>query len=458
MVEDTIAAISTPFGVGGIGIVKISGPQAREIACSLFRSPALKGALVSHRLYYGEAVNPEDGSSFDEVLLSFMAKPHSYTREDVVEINCHSGYLVLKKILELVIRLGARLAEPGEFTKRAFLNGRIDLAQAEAVMDLIEAKSLTALSAAASQLKGFLSQEVNRIRDDLIILLAHLEAQIDFPEENIEPLSYEEIQERVRTVLNALKELIDTYEEGKFYREGISVIIAGKPNVGKSSLLNALVGEKKAIVTPVPGTTRDAIEEMLSLKGVPVKIIDTAGIREVTDLVEKEGVRVTRDKVAQADLVIFVIDSSQGLDEEDREIKEELRGKRVLIAYNKVDLPPRVSPEQVKREFPGEVVIPISALHQKGLDDLKDAIVSEVIRHKIESPTGVLITSLRHKQSLEKAADALKKFLADFLQSIPPEYLALDLQAGLESLGEIVGETTREDILDQIFSRFCIGK
>jgi tRNA modification GTPase len=458
MDDDTIAAISTPPGVGGIGIIKISGPRAEEIASSLFRSPHVQKKLTSHRLYYGEIVNPEDGSPLDEVLISYMAKPHSYTREDVVEINCHSGYLVLRKILELVIKSGARLAEPGEFTKRAFLNGRIDLAQAEAVMDLIEARSLTALSAASSQLRGFLSHEVNHIREELLLLLSHLEAYIDFPEENVEPLSREEIGEKVEAALHEVRRLLETYEDGKIYREGISVIIAGKPNVGKSSLLNALVGEKKAIVTPIPGTTRDAIEDMISLKGVPVNIIDTAGIREATDLVEEEGLRVTRDKVAQADLVILVVDSHQGVDEEDRRIKEELQGKRVIIACNKIDLPPHISPDQVKEEFPGKVVVPVSALHHQGLDKLKDAVVSEVIRHGIESPTEVLVTSLRHKQALEKTAGTLTRLLADIPRDVPPEYLALDLQAGLESLGEIVGETTKEDILDQIFSRFCIGK
>jgi len=458
MYEDTIAAISTPLGVGGIGIIKISGPQALEIACTLFHSPYVQGKPASHRLYYGEVINPEDGSPVDEVLLSFMAKPHSYTREDVVEINCHSGFLVLKKILDLVLKAGARLAEPGEFTKRAFLNGRIDLTQAEAVMDLIEAKSLTALHAASYQLKGFLSQEVNRIKENIVGILSHLEAQIDFPEEEIEPLSKEEVQGSVHATLREVQRLLETYEEGKIYREGISVIIAGKPNAGKSSLLNALIGEKKAIVTPIPGTTRDAIEDMISLKGVPVKIIDTAGLREVSDIVEEEGVRVTRDKVAQADLVILVIDSNQTLDDADIKVKEELEGKRVLIAYNKIDLPPQILLDQVKKEFPGIVIIPISALHRTGLEQLREAIVSEVIRHKIESPTEVLVTSLRHKQVLEEAADSFRKFLADFPQDLPPEYLALDLQAGLDSLGEIVGETTKEDILDQIFSRFCIGK
>ena len=458
MDDDTIAAISTPFGVGGIGIIKISGPRVLEIACSLFRSCHFNKKLASHRFSYGEIVNPEDGLPLDEVLISYMAKPYSYTREDVVEINCHSGYLVLRKILALVIKSGARLAEPGEFTKRAFLNGRIDLVQAEAVMDLIEAKSLTALSAASSQLRGFLSNEVNHIREELLLLLSHLEAHIDFPEENVEPLSREEIEEKVQAALRAVRHLIETYEDGKIYREGISVIIAGKPNVGKSSLLNALVGEKKAIVTPIPGTTRDAIEDMISLKGVPVKIIDTAGLREVTDLVEKEGVQVTRDKVAQADLVVLVIDSHQGVDEEDKRIKEELQGKRVIIAFNKIDLPPHISPDQVREEFPGKVVVPVSALHHQGLDELKDAVVSEVIRHGIESPTEVLVTSLRHKQALEKTAGTLTRLLADIPRDVPPEYLAQDLQAGLESLGEIVGMTTREDILDQIFSRFCIGK
>jgi tRNA modification GTPase len=455
---DTIAAISTPFGTGGIGIIKISGTKALEIACTIFRSPHLQEKPASHRLYYGEIINPEDGSLIDEVLLSFMAKPHTYTREDVVEINCHSGFLILRKILELVIKSGARLAEPGEFTKRAFLNGRIDLVQAEAVMDLIEAKSLTALNAASSQLKGFLSQEVNHVKEELIVLLSHLEAQIDFPEENIETFSCAEIREKAKDLLQTLTRLLDTYEEGRLFKEGISVIIAGKPNVGKSSLLNALIGEKKAIVTPIPGTTRDAIEDMIFLKGIPVKIIDTAGIREVTDLAEEEGVQVARDKITQADLVVLVIDSSQGVDVEDRKIREELQGKRVLIAFNKTDLPPSITPDQVRKEFREEVIIPISALHLQGLDTFKEAIVSEVIRHKIEPPTGSLVTNLRHKQALEKAGDALSKFLADISNNSPPEVLALHIQTGLEALGEIVGETTKEDILDQIFSRFCIGK
>lgn len=458
MLEDTIAAISTPFGVGGIGIIKISGPRAQAIACALFRSPSFTGKFTSHRLYHGEVIDPGGGSSLDEVLISFMAGPRSYTREDVVEINCHSGYLVLRKILELVLKNGARLAEPGEFTKRAFLNNRIDLSQAEAVMDLIEAKSLKALEAASAQLKGVLSQEVNRIRNDLLFLLSHIEARIDFPEEEVEELSQDEMSAETQRLLHALRGLTETYVEGRLHREGISVIIAGKPNVGKSSLLNALVGEQRAIVTPDRGTTRDAIEDMISLRGVPLKIIDTAGIREAKDLAEEEGVRVAREKIAGADLVILVIDSHLGVDEEDRAIRDDLKGKRVLVAWNKVDLPPRLTLDQAAREFPEGPLIPISALRRQGLDELRDAIMAAVIRHGIESPDGILVTSLRHKLALEKATRELERLLDDVGLEVPPEVLSSSIQSALNSLGEIVGETTPEDVLDQIFGRFCIGK
>lgn len=458
MDEDTIAAIATPFGIGGIGIIKISGPQALKIISTLFRSRHLHGTPLSHHLYYGEIIDPENDSIIDEVLISYMAKPSSYTREDVVEINCHSGPLVLKKILELVIKSGARPAEPGEFTKRAYLNGRIDLAQAEAVIDLIEAKTLSALRTASNQLKGLLSQKIKEIKDELLLILSHLEAQIDFPEEDIETLTLDKIQKKLEEVLSKLESLLKTYETGRLYQEGISVIITGKPNVGKSSLLNALIGEKKAIVTPIPGTTRDAIEEMISLKGIPVKIIDTAGLREPKDLLEEEGVRVTWDKVSQADLVILVIDSHQGLDDEDRKIRDALQEKPFVIAYNKIDLPSRITQAQVKEEFPGKSLIPVSALQRKGLEELREAIVSEVTKNRIEYPAEILITSFRHKQSLEKARACLQSLLHHLSPNLPPEYFALDLQTGIEALREILGESYQEEILDQIFSRFCIGK
>jgi len=456
--DDTIAAIATPIGIGGIGIIKISGPKATEIATQIFRPRNVSLPFKSHHLYYGEVVDPQGSYAIDEALLSFMAKPRSYTREDVVEINCHGGYLVLREILELILKAGARLAEPGEFTKRAFINGRIDLTQAEAVVDLIESKTSLSLKYASSQLKGIISQEINALKRELVEMLSILEASIDFPEEDLEVATPSHLISQTDHLISRVEKLLSTYNEGRLYREGVSTIIAGKPNVGKSSLFNALLGEERTIVTPVPGTTRDFIEEIINIKGIPLKIIDTAGLRDPADRIEEEGVRITKDKLDQADLIILVIDSSVKLDEQDEALLSTLRGKRTVVAYNKIDLPRKASLEKTPRGLSGVQVVLISALYKTGIEELKEAIVSLLITHARSLPSCPIISNLRHKLILEKVLALTQSVREGLQKNIPHEFTASDIQAALNSLGEITGHTTPEDILDQIFSRFCIGK
>jgi tRNA modification GTPase len=456
--DDTIAAIATPVGMGGIGIIKISGPRALAIATQIFRPYGTPPLFKSHHLYCGEIFDSREGNALDEALLSFMAKPRSYTREDVVEINCHSGYLVLQEILALAVGAGARLAEPGEFTKRAFLNGRIDLAQAEAVADLIESKTALSLTLATGQLKGTLSQEINSLKEGLVELLSTLEASIDFPEEDLEGSSLPQLVAHTDHLIPKIEKLLNTYKEGRLYREGVSAIIAGKPNVGKSSLFNALLGEERTIVTPEPGTTRDFIEEVINFKGIPLKIIDTAGLRDPKDSIEKEGVRITRDKLDRADLALLVIDGSLNLDNEDEKIFNTLNGKKVVVACNKTDLPRKVSLGEVKGLLPASPVVLISALYKTGIEELKEVVFSLCVSHATSSPSCLLISNLRHKLVLEKALASTKSARESLQKRVPHEFTASDLQAALHSLGEITGQTSSEEILDQIFSRFCIGK
>lgn len=456
--EDTIAAIATPFGTGGIGIIKISGPKSFEIAKKIFRRKAQPSALKPYHLHYGEVIDTQDGSVIDEALLSFMQKPTSYTKEDVVEINCHSGFLVLQKVLEIVLKEGGRLAEPGEFTKRAFINGRIDLSQAEAVVDIVNSQTNASLRVATQQLKGILSKEVMKLKEGLSNVLTYIEASIDFSEEDIDIIPPHELLNKIKVLMDNIRTLIDSYEEGRFYREGISAIIIGKPNVGKSSLLNALLKEKRAIVTSIPGTTRDIIEEAISVKGFPLKIMDTAGMGDTKDVIEKEGIRLAKEKLASADLVILVIDSSQELDQGDFDIIEELIDKKVIIALNKIDLVQESSIRRAKDKLKNYSIVPISALYSEGIEELKEAAFSAIIQHKLDSPPSVFITNIRHKIALEKALENLAYAEESLIREMSPEFTALDIQLSLKCLGEIVGETTSDDILDRIFSEFCIGK
>jgi len=456
---DTIAAISTPLGTGGIGIVRISGPRSLAIAERLFRRRG-KGrpTLFSRRFYTGEILHPADGRVLDEVLLVYMASPKTYTREDVVEIQCHSGILVLQEILQAVLASGARLAEPGEFTKRAFLNGRLDLAQAEAVIDLIQAKTRRSLEIAHGQRAGRLSGEVDALQDDLLDFLALLEAEIDFPEEGLPEVSREELRRRLMVNRSGLEALLRTYEEGKLYREGLAVVIAGRPNVGKSSRLNSLLREERAIVTAIPGTTRDVIEETLNLSGIPLRIMDTAGLRRAQDAIEEEGVRRTRERLSQADLVIWVVDGSEPLTPEDLDLLALLGPRRTAIALNKNDLPRGFPPESLRERIPEAPLVSISALRGSGIEILKDEIRRMILAGKTESPGEILLSNLRHKQALEKARQALEQALESLTAGLSAEFVSLDLREAQRALGEIVGTHTSEDILERIFSQFCVGK
>lgn len=457
--DDTIAAIATPAGMGGIGIIRMSGPRSVEIVERIFH-PRRHASLPieSHRLYYGEIVDPRTSQILDEVLVSFMAQPRSYTREDVIEINCHGGALVLQGIISLVISAGARLAEPGEFTRRAFLNGRIDLAQAEAVIDLIEAKSAASVRQAAQQLNGTLSREINRLRDELLLILSALEASIEFPEEDLDTPSPAELLEQTGHLVSRLADLMNTYEQGRLLREGVCTVIAGKPNVGKSTLFNLLLNEERAIVTPLPGTTRDCIEETLVIKGMPLKLVDTAGLRNAADIIEEAGVRITTQKLDQADLTVLVIDGSSNLDREDEALLNRLREKKVVVACNKDDLPAKVSPEILRACLPASRIVTISALSGTGIEELKEAVAATLLVNGTGSPSHTIIATVRHARALEKTLGALEHAQQGLRNNIPPEFVAADFQFAAQHLGEITGTSTSEEVIDGIFSRFCIGK
>ncbi|MGO8989392.1 MAG: tRNA uridine-5-carboxymethylaminomethyl(34) synthesis GTPase MnmE [bacterium] len=457
--EETIAAISTPFGESGIGIVRISGPSAEPIARKLFRPKRDQSYFISHHFHFGEIIDNQSGNPVDEVLIVLMKSPKTYTREDIAEIHCHGGYFILQKVLELALREGARLARPGEFTKRAFLKGRIDLTQAEAVIDLIKAKSQTSLEIATQQLRGVLYREMAEVKARLIEGLALIEAHIDFPEEEIEPIASGKMRKDLETIVHQMDEWINSYEDGKIFREGISCVIAGKTNVGKSSLLNVLLKEERAIVTPIPGTTRDVIEEVLNIYGIPVRLMDTAGLRKPVDSIEQEGVRRAKERVADSDFVLLMLDGSRALDDDDREIFAEIKGKKKVVALNKNDLPPRTSLEEVKILFPKDPVISISALRNNGIDDLKQAIYSSLIRREVRaSPEHLIVANIRHKTALTQVRDNLCNAAKGLEGGISLEFIAFEIRAALEALGDLVGETATEEVLDRIFEKFCIGK
>ena len=454
---DTISAISTPPGEGGIGIVRVSGPASISIAKKIFTTPkgeSLNG-VESHKLIHGYIKDPDTRKNIDEVLLAVMHSPKSFTGEDVVEISCHGGSLPLNKILSLTIKSGARLAEPGEFTKRAFLNGRLNLLQAEAVIDIIKSKSDTALESAMNQLQGGLAKQIASIRNKLIDILAEIETDIDFPEEDIEFKNKLEFKKGLESVLTEIGQLVDSYRYGKIYREGVSVVIAGRPNVGKSSLMNALLNEERAIVTSIPGTTRDTIEEGLNINGLTIKIVDTAGIRESEGFVEQEGIKRTQKAIEGAGLIIFLLDGSEGLREEDKDLIKEIKQKNkpVIIAINKIDVGNKNSSEWTGGEF-----LKISALKNIGLDELRNKIFDIIYNGHCKTPEGIFITRERHRERLSKAHDSLSKAVNAINQNLSSEFIAADLRLSLESLGEITGETYSEDVLNRIFQEFCIGK
>ena len=451
--EDTIAAIATGIGGAGIGIIRVSGPGAVALADPLFKNPAGKtlASAESHKLLYGHIIDPGTGRVVDEVLASKMAGPFSYTAEDVVEINCHGGIVSLKTILGLLLKAGVRLAEPGEFTKRAFLNGRIDLTQAEAVMDIISAKTEKSLEASVSQLEGKLSQRLDAIDDRLVDMLSDMEANIDYPEYDIEEETTAALEENISRVIAMIDALLKSAQTGRIYREGITTAILGEPNVGKSSLLNTLLMENKAIVTEIPGTTRDVIEEYVHIQGIPFKMIDTAGIRETDNVVEKIGVEKSRKLIRNTSLVLFLTDVTRPFSEAEQALVAELDPAKTIFVANKMD------GVEALPELPGEW-LPVSLKADQGVEALKEKMVSMVMGGSVDQEADDVISNLRHIHLLEDARKCLAGGLETIDAGMPLELVSIDIKDALEKLREITGKAVGDDIVDRIFSKFCIGK
>lgn len=453
---DTIAAISTAMGASGIGIVRLSGPEAIEIASKAFQSKSPLTEENNRKLLYGHIV--KEDKVLDEVLLAPFFKPNTYTRENMAEINCHGGQIAVNLVLEYMLELGCRLAEPGEFTKRAFLNGRLDLSQAEAVIDLIDAHSKEGYSAGIDQLEGSLSRFITKDREKLVNMMALIEANIDFPTDEIEEANNTKLIEQGEELLQGLKELRSTSSRGRLLREGISTVIVGKPNVGKSSLLNAFLRENRAIVTDIPGTTRDIIEEYVNLDGVTLKIKDTAGIRSTEDVVEQIGVEMAESSIKQADLVIALFDSSKALESEDYRILDLVKDQKSIYILNKSDLESKIGIEDLKEAGAKGEILTTSLLEAKGVVVLEDKIKEAFSLGEISSNNQAMITNLRHRRALDKAIESVESAVDALHIGIPIDCVEVDLNDAYNALGEITGETIEEEILDKIFSDFCIGK
>ncbi|WP_373600164.1 tRNA uridine-5-carboxymethylaminomethyl(34) synthesis GTPase MnmE [Paraclostridium bifermentans] len=457
-IDDTIAAIATAPGEGGIGIIRISGEKSLQVANDIFKSVSGKKIeeYNTRTLVYGHIA---DGDKIiDEVLVAYMKGPNSYTTEDVIEINCHGGFISVKKILELVLSKDVRLAEQGEFTKRAFLNGRIDLAQAEAIIDVINAKTDMAHTVAQSQLEGSLSKKIKELRYNITEMLAQITVSIDFPDEDVEHITYNTLKEKSLELQKEINRLYDTAESGKILRDGLKTVIVGKPNVGKSSLLNAVLGENRAIVTDIPGTTRDVIEEFVNIKGIPLKIVDTAGIRETEDVVEKIGVEKSKEFFNTADLSIIVLDSSRELESEDVEILESVQPNKTIVLLNKTDLNQVIDIEKVKEYIDEKNIINISALQNEGIEKIHDKIEDMVFSGTIRNSSDLVVTNSRHKDALYKAKQSISDAIMAIDSYMPLDFIEVDFKNIWDYLGYINGDTVTEDLLDTIFSNFCIGK
>lgn len=448
---DTIAAIATPPGEGGVAIVRISGKEAFNVASKIFSGPI--HTYKSHTAHYGQ-VRDSLGKHVDDVLVLVMRGPRSYTGEDTVEVHCHGGSLITRHVLEVILEAGARAARPGEFTFKAFMNGKLDLAQAEAVQSLICAKNEYALNAAEGQLKGSLSTKVLAFQEQLTMVAAILEAWVDFPEEGLEFTSMEELCQDMETILNSMESLISTFHDGKILQDGISLCLIGCPNVGKSSLMNALLDKDRAIVSHIPGTTRDILEDQMRLNGLNLRLLDTAGIRLTDELVEQEGIRRSKEAMSQADLILLVLDATKGFDEEDRRLIEEAPKVKTILVWNKIDLPYKSLP--AIDHFPH--VVQLSAKNKIGLDELRHMIDSVIWKNGPPSKEEVLITNVRHREALQQALGGGRKVIEGLKSGVSPEFLSMDMRLCLNELGKIIGTNITEDILSAIFSTFCIGK
>lgn len=458
METDTIAAISTPIGEGAISIVRLSGPEAIEIAAQIFDGKDLH-TVASHTIHYGKIVDPKTREIAEEVMVSVMRAPKTFTREDVVEINCHGGLVSVNKVLEMVLAGGARLAEPGEFTKRAFLNGRIDLSQAEAVMDLIRAKTDKAMHVALKQMDGRLSRLIKKYRQELLETIAHVEVNIDYPEyDDVEEMSNDMMREKTKQVHDHIEQLLALAKQGKILREGLSTAIIGRPNVGKSSLMNTLVQENKAIVTEIPGTTRDIIEEYVNVRGVPLRLVDTAGIRETEDIVEKIGVERSRQVLKESDLILFVLNYHEELTEDDKKLFEAVEGLQYIVIVNKTDLSQHLDMNQVKELAKSQPIITTSLIEEKGVDELEKAIADTFFEGDLDAGDMTYVSNVRHIQLLKQAKQALEDAMAGLEMNMPLDLVQIDVTRTWEFLGEIIGDTASDSLIDQLFSQFCLGK
>lgn len=455
---DTITAISTPIGEGAIAIVRLSGPKAIVIANNLFQGKNLN-QVESHTIHYGKILDPETNEIAEEVMVSIMRAPKTFTREDVVEINCHGGLVSINRVLEIVLGSGARLAEPGEFTKRAFLHGRIDLSQAEAVMDLIRAKTDKAMSVALKQMDGRLSGLIQHLRQELLETVAHVEVNIDYPEyDDVEEMSHQMMRVKTKEVHDEIEKLLDVAKQGKILREGLATAIIGRPNVGKSSLMNTLVQENKAIVTEVPGTTRDIIEEYVNVRGVPLRLVDTAGIRETEDIVEKIGVERSRKVLKESDLILFVLSNNETLTNEDKKLFEAVQGLEYIVIINKTDLPQELDLESVRELVEGKPIVTTSLIEEEGIDELEKAIAQTFFTGEIDSGDMTYVSNVRHIQLLKQAKQALEDAVASLEIAMPLDIIQIDVTRTWELLGEIIGDTASDSLIDQLFSQFCLGK
>ncbi|HHA1070481.1 TPA: tRNA uridine-5-carboxymethylaminomethyl(34) synthesis GTPase MnmE [Staphylococcus aureus] len=456
---DTITSISTPMGEGAIGIVRLSGPQAVEIADKLYKGKHLLNDVPSHTINYGHIIDPESKEVVEEVMVSVLRAPKTFTREDIIEINCHGGILTINRVLELTMTYGARMAEPGEFTKRAFLNGRIDLSQAEAVMDFIRSKTDRASKVAMNQIEGRLSDLIKKQRQSILEILAQVEVNIDYPEyDDVEDATTECLLEQSKEIKQEINRLLDTGAQGKIMREGLSTVIVGKPNVGKSSMLNNLIQDNKAIVTEVAGTTRDVLEEYVNVRGVPLRLVDTAGIRETEDIVEKIGVERSRKALSQADLILFVLNNNEALTQEDYTLYEVVKNEDVIVIVNKMDLEQNIDINEVKDMIGDTPLIQTSMLKQEGIDELEIQIRDLFFGGEVQNQDMTYVSNSRHISLLKQARQTIQDAIDAAESGVPMDMVQIDLTRTWEILGEIIGETASDELIDQLFSQFCLGK